>query len=222
MAKRKTEYVMLFNANPADVNTIVVNWLRANGFTLMEKYNTKFYRKGDGFFTAYKCFEYQIMGNELKIWGYLKSPKKPFPLDNGYRGSFDTVPYANSIQELMQTVNGLSNTNVNTLKNPEEGVQSGISQVSVNQEYINKSMESFAEDMDSKMGKLSNVALGISIFSLVLSFFGVLIGIIFIGYGYYLGISTLKSSSKSKSVISLVFLSLSLVIIVFEIIFSYM
>ena len=218
MKNRKTEYTMMFNANPADVNTIVVNWLRANGFTLTEKNGTKYYRKGDGFFTAFKCFEYQIMENELKIWGYLKSPKKPFPLDNGYRGSFDTVPYANSIMELMQTINGLSNTNVNTLNNPTEGVQSGISQVSANQEYINKSMDNFAEEMDSKMAKLSNVALGIGIFSIVLSLFGYLIGLLFIAYGYYLGISTLKSSNRTKSVIALVLLSLSLVIIALQII----
>ena len=67
MAKRKTEYRVTFNADPQNVNATVQNWLSANQFKYMEKYNCKFYRKGDGIFTTSRCFEDYIQGNKLLI-----------------------------------------------------------------------------------------------------------------------------------------------------------
>lgn len=108
MAKRKTQYIINFAADPTLVNQTIINWLNANKFVYKEKYDTKYYQSGDGVWTTARCFEYYFQGNQVVIYAYLKSPKKPFPLDNGIVGAANTTPYINLINQLVSAINGLS------------------------------------------------------------------------------------------------------------------
>lgn len=106
MASRKTQYVVPFQADVQTVNGVVVSWLQANGFVYTEKDGFKYYL-ANSMISGARCFEYYFQGNQLVLFGYLKTPKKPFALDNGLLGAAATTPYVSLIQELVRKISTL-------------------------------------------------------------------------------------------------------------------
>ena len=83
MVSRKTQFVVDFKGDPSNVYQLIMNWLKVNKYVYKEKYNTKYYQLGDGFWNTAEYFEYYFGENKVVIYSYLKSPKKPYPIDNG-------------------------------------------------------------------------------------------------------------------------------------------
>lgn len=103
MAKRKTQYTVPFQADVQTVNAVVTSWLQANGFVHKEEDGFQYY-VSDNMMTGARCFEYYFQGSQIVMFGYLLSPKKPFPLDNGIVGIAQTAPYVNMIKDLTQKI----------------------------------------------------------------------------------------------------------------------
>ncbi len=108
MAIRKTQFIVNFKGEPALVNELIVNWLNVNKYVYLEKYNTKYYQAGDGIWTTAECFEYYFNENKVIIYAYLKSPKKPIPLDNGGPVASNGSPYMQRIRQLISLIERFS------------------------------------------------------------------------------------------------------------------
>lgn len=109
MACRKTQFVVNFKGDPFNIYQLIMNWLKVNKYVYKEKYNTKYYQLGDGIWHTAEYFEYYFSENKVIIYAYLRSPKKPFPLDNAGAGSAGS-PYMKRILQLVSAIEGLSAT----------------------------------------------------------------------------------------------------------------
>lgn len=197
MAKRKTQYTINFTADPALVNQTIANWLNVNRFVYKEKYDTRYYQCGDGFWTVAECFEYYIYGNQLTIYAYLKSPKKPFPLDNGMVGAANTTPYMNKIKQLVSAIENLS-----AVASSPYAQQQGYSQESQIRQ-MQMTNQNFADEAEKRN---RNTAIGGFIFGILN------VIIMFVGYIYWflvivgivLSVQGLQAKSKIVSIAALV------------------
>lgn len=206
---KKTQYVMNFNANPNDVIAMISSWLTTKGARYMQEDNILYYEMGDAFIGK-RSFEYYIQGNQLIILAYLRTPRKPSSLKRGMVGAAATVPYDNSISDLLQTINGLSQANVmNVQQNAGfESVQS--QQLNQGQNYINQTVKSFSEASSSRMDKMAIGAFAFSLADLFLALFGYTFGAILVIFAYYFGYLGLKSNKKTLAIASIVLTTVAL------------
>lgn len=197
MAKRKTEYVVNFNADPNSVYQLVTNWLSANKFVLKEKYDTKFYQSGDGIFTTARCFEFYFQANQLIIYAYLRSPKNPFPLDNGMVGSLNTTPYINLINELINKINTLA----------PAGAYSYDQQGYIQMQQVNSSI---SDEVDKRNRNTAIGAFALSIINVIILFLGYIYWYLII-FAYVLGVQGMKAKDKLIAISSLIITTVVLV-----------
>lgn len=197
MAKRKTEYVVNFNADPNSVYQLVTNWLSANKFVLKEKYDTKFYQSGDGIFTTARCFEFYFQANQLIIYAYLRSPKNPFPLDNGMVGSLNTTPYINLINELINKINTLA----------PAGAYSYDQQGYIQMQQVNSSI---TDEVDKRNRNTAIGAFALSIINVIILFLGYIYWYLII-FAYVLGVQGMKAKDKLIAISSLIITTVVLV-----------
>lgn len=197
MAKRKTEYVVNFNADPNSVYQLVTNWLSANKFVLKEKYDTKFYQSGDGIFTTARCFEFYFQANQLIIYAYLRSPKNPFPLDNGMVGSLNTTPYINLINELINKINTLA----------PAGAYSYDQQGYIQMQQVNSTI---SDEVDKRNRNTAIGAFALSIINVIILFLGYIYWYLII-FAYVLGVQGMKAKDKLIAISSLIITTVVLV-----------
>ena len=205
MAARKTQYSVNLNADIQIVNGVILEWLSANGFQYMEKDGFKFYRSGDNMMTSARFFEYYFQGNQLLIYAYLKSPKKPFPLDNGMVGALQTTPYVNLISELISAINNL----------PVASGQAGNVQYQTNQtvQYQQVGTQNAFQEQADKRNKNSAIgALALGILNFLLAFGGLKLGVFVVVVAYVLAIQGLKAKQKGIAIAALAVITLSLVL----------
>lgn len=216
MAKRKTQYVLQFQADPNAVNNIILSWLQTNGFKFKEKYDTKYYQSGDGIITTSRCFEYYFQGNQLTILAYLKTPKNPFPLDNGMVGVVNTMPYANLIQELMNTINNLSNQNVAYAQN-FGGQNPSTVQMQGQQQYTNQAISNFEAENDKRQGNCAIWGLVLGCLNILLCLAGYSFGLFVLFIAYYLASMGLKSSKRGIAIAAIIIITCSLILFVMKV-----
>ncbi|MBQ8147452.1 MAG: hypothetical protein IJ040_01540 [Lachnospiraceae bacterium] len=96
----KTPYTLEVN-DPQKANMIIQDWLKSHGFVYEEKDNEKFYRVGDGIFTAKRYFQYGFDGNRLVIYVFWKSHKKPQPVKVQFYGGAILSIYLGEIEKLL-------------------------------------------------------------------------------------------------------------------------
>ena len=218
MASRKTQYLVPFQSDVQTVNGVVASWLQANGFVqrTMDGYQ---YYLSENMMTGNRCFEYYFQGSQLIILGYLKTPKKPFALDQGLFGAASTVPYVNLIQELIRKVNSLPPTSQNPAQpagsmpgqfQPQSPVNPAQGSVVV------EAAADFEEKAEKKNGNCAIGAFVASILSLLIAFSGIIyVG----GLGYILlyafAITGLKSKKKKGlAIAAIVITSFSLILFI--------
>jgi hypothetical protein len=151
MADRKTQYSVHFKPDVQTVNGVVVAWLQANGFVYTEKDGYKYYLSND-MISGARCFEYSFEGDKLVIYGYLKSPQKPFALDNGLLGAMGTAPYANLIKELINKISSLPPMSMDQTQPNVSGMNS-IPQQPVMGEQQNAVVAAAAQSFDDAAEK---------------------------------------------------------------------
>lgn len=205
MAKRKTQFVVSFNTDPNVVYQVVNNWLNANKFVYKEKYDTKYYQSGDGIWTTSRCFEYYFQGNQLIIYAYLKTPKNPFPLDNGMVGAINTTPYMNLINQLVETINNLSVSNQVTY-GQQRYSQPNFAQV---QQANSKIME----DADKRNRNTAIGALAVSILNVLILLLGYVYWVVLI-IGFVLSVQGLQAKNKILGILSLLINTIILILFI--------
>ena len=195
MATRKTQFVVNFKADVAMVNQLITNWLNVNKYVLKEKYNTRYYQTGDGVWTTAECFEYYFNGNQVIIYGYLKSPKKPVPLDNAGRASANS-PYMKRITQLIALIEELSQTASPYAQQQGYAQESQLRRM----EMINNTM---VAEADKKGLLLSIGALVCGILNIIILFRGYVLWYL-VAVGIALSVEGLKSRNKLISISALV------------------
>lgn len=192
MVSRKTQFVVDFKGDPSNVYQLIMNWLKVNKYVYKEKYNTKYYQLGDGFWNTAEYFEYYFGENKVVIYAYLKSPKKPYPIDNGGFGS----PYMKRIMQLVSAIEGLS-----AAASPY-AQQQGYAEESQRRqlELINSNL---IEEADKKGLFISIGALVCGILNIIILFRGYVVWYLLIA-GIVLSLEGLKSKNKLISISSLV------------------
>lgn len=192
MVSRKTQFVVNFKGDPSNVYQLIMNWLKVNKYVYKEKYNTKYYQLGDGFWNTAEYFEYYFGENKVVIYAYLKSPKKPYPIDNGGFGSH----YMKRIMQLVSAIEGLS-----AAASPY-AQQQGYAEESQRRqlELINSNL---IEEADKKGLFISIGALVCGILNIIILFRGYVVWYLLIA-GIVLSLEGLKSKNKLISISSLV------------------
>lgn len=208
---KKTQYVINFNADPKDVIAVITSWLVSKGARYMQEDGILYYEMGDAFIGK-RSFEYYIQGNQLIILAYLRTPRKPSSLQRGMVGAAATVPYDNSITQLLQSINGLSQSNVVSVQQSVGFASAQSQQLNQGQNYINQTVNSFSEASASRMDKMAIGAFAFSLADLFITLFGFTFGALLLILSYYFGYLGLKSNKKTLAVLSMVITTLALCI----------
>lgn len=226
MAKRKTQYTVNFYASPQEVNSLVVNWLNTNNFKYIEKDGLRYYRMGNPMVNTCWFFEYYIQGGQLTILAYLKSPKKPFPLDNGMVGILQTAPYVSKIEELTNLIARLDAQYVQpTYINQMQNQPQYMPQQNAGEQFYNNSptynnvqlydtngnpiSNSISEENEKRNEKCAMWAFFLSIASLAAVFVG-MIGMLVIFVTFCLANLGLKSKKSIFATLAIAITMLSL------------
>jgi hypothetical protein len=204
MADRKTQYTVPFSADSQQVNNIVINWLNTSGFKLMEKDGHQYYIRKSAL-SGNRFFEYYVEDNNLIILAYIRSLKRPMPLDNGFVGSFATTPYLDNLRTLIATINSLQPA-MDSNNHQTSNVSDGNSTI-------------LAEQVERRYRKMAAFAFGLSVFDFIIGFFGATLGILFIILTYYLAIKGLKSSNKALSIVALILTTIAIFVLIIKIAF---
>lgn len=210
MAKRKTQFVVSFNTDPKVVYQVVNNWLNANKFVYKEKYNTKYYQSGDGIWTTSRCFEYYFQGNQLIIYAYLKTPKNPFPLDNGMVGALNTTPYMNLINQLVETINNLNPVGQDVYNQQGYGQQM-YPQPSYSQ--VQQANSKIFEEADKRNRNTAIGALAVSILNVLIMLLGYVYWVVLI-IGFVLSVQGLQAKNKILGILSLLINTIILILFI--------
>ncbi|MCM1283903.1 MAG: hypothetical protein NC180_05300 [Muribaculaceae bacterium] len=213
MAKSKSQYNFTIAADPAAINQVIFNYLRANNFEQKLADGRYYYERNDAI-SGRRLFEYSINGSQVTIWAYVGSYKHPQEL-TGFAGAVPKQSYKESLQLLFSHLNALSNNQAPA--GTEEQQQAYQSQ----QAYqMNQSMQAFQAENNKGLETGTVIGFIISLVGLILSFFGMTYGVLIIFLEYYLGSRGLKSGKRGLAIATIVIASISLVIVVVELILS--
>ncbi|MBQ6992032.1 MAG: DUF4190 domain-containing protein [Clostridia bacterium] len=224
----KTEYKFKCNKNVAE--NIIMQFLKANNYKeLVTKDGKKYYKYSDALVAGF--LEYEFQNDMVIIYAYIRSEKRPMPLDNSLIAVMAKSHYKDIIESLLKA---LSNSNTEILEKKggesmEENekkvevpeVKEATEATEVKQETTNTYNE-FAQESEKSKEGFAIAAFVISIVGLLLSCFGWALGVIVIILEYYFAIQGLKSKKKGLAITAIVLASLSLLINIISIIVSVM
>ena len=141
----KSRYIFKLNFNPVKIESIIHRWLKLQGFKYIEKGKYRFFRAGDSK-KNFTYLEYYFYKDELIIFAYVGSYKRPFPLENGMLYSNITVPYRMLLEDLFYCINNPLDTD--KIFNKRKVV------VSVRNDVSDKEEENKKEIKESKKEKI--------------------------------------------------------------------
>lgn len=208
MAKAKSQYNFIINADANVINQIIFDYLRANNFQQKQENGCVYYEQYNAL-TGRCLFEYNIAGNQVTIWAYVGSYKSPKEL-SGFVGALPKQAYRDSLQLLFNHLEALNHPQNNAPQQQAFDYQPNMQQANAFEQQSKKSRDNW-----------TIAGFVISIVGLFLSFFGIVYGVIIIVLEYYLGITGLKSNRKGLAVATIVLSSISLLITIFMFIINF-
>lgn len=192
---------------------IINSFLQANNYKQRASNNgTIYYEFSDAVVIGF--LEYEITDDKTTIYAYLRSEKKPMPLDNSFVGILIKNHYKSIIEPLLKSLAN-PNTEVINIQNEESNNKRDKAinnDVLRNENVENNAYNQFVEENDKSKAKFSTIAFVISIIGLLLSFIGVTFGLIIVLFEYGFAIQGLKSSKKNLSIATIVLASITLLI----------
>lgn len=204
MARGKSQYNFTISAEPAAINQMILDYLRAGGFVQKQKDGVGYYERYDAI-TGRRLFEYSITGSQVTIWAYLGSFKHPQDL-TGVSGVLEKQSYKESLQLLFRQMEALG-----------QGDRFTGGEVQGNQiAQTSAAMQSFEEQNKKSLDTATIVGFIISLVGVLLAFVGFVYGAVLLFVEYYLGIKGLKSNHKGLAVTTIVLASLSILIVIVE------
>lgn len=204
---KKTKYEFKCNANVA--LNIINEFLKVNNYKEQKtKEGLVYYQYLDA--VALGSLEYEVSEGLVTIYAYLKSPKRPMPLDNSFVGCIPKKHYKDVIAPLLQE---LSNVQVSNTQSVE--VQANISNTpndNISNTVDNNSNVQFKSAQQGTNEKVAVIAFVLSIIGLILSFVGVTFGLIIIIIEYFFAVQGLKTKKKGLAIVAIILASLALII----------
>lgn len=211
----KSCYQFQFQVDPQLVYQTIQNFLNANGFKLVQKNGATYYMSYDAIMGK-RFFEYYFQGNVVTLYAYLRSYKKPMPLDDKYLGTVPKQAYNNILEPLFAEMNRMSNQPAYS----QGGLQDGYGNNSgMWQAYAqSSSYDAFAEKSNKTREMQAIVAFILSIFELLLSLVGVYYGAIILVLELYLAYNGLKSKYKVLSIVTFILCAASIAFVLLPLI----
>lgn len=204
MGKGRTSYCIdiLGDINVADQT--IKNYLASTGFKLTEKNGEQFYKYVAAVDEFPRGFKYYFEGKKLNISVWLINF---FGQDVELnKSSMDrlSMEYNESLSKLFQD-----------LANVEPTVQNETN----NQNNASQFVQNFQDDVEKKKERRCEVVFWISIFSLILAFFGYVVAVIVYVCQFYYAILGLKTRKKGKAIATIILSAASILILMLEVLF---
>ena len=208
----KTEYKFTCDENTA--KNIITQFLQANNYKeQVTKDGRKYYQFSDAMVIGF--LEYEIQNGMVTVYAYLRSEKKPMPLDDSFVGALPKSHYKGIIDPLLKSLSNLKSESVEPQESVIEEKTEKNEEVNVNQdkeEIKNDAYNQFADESQKSKEKFAIAAFVISLVGLILSCFGFAFGLIIIFLEYYFAIQGLKTKKKGLAITAIVLASVSLLI----------
>lgn len=239
MAKKKSEFRFIVNADPADINLVLNNYLTAHQFTPVAKPGANYFFFNDPIIKGKRSLEYYINGNEVVILAYLGTFERPQALE-GFVGALPKHSYKNDLEPLFQELQrlnmqgGFTQPTNGGFTQPMNGefaqpMNGGAQPVNgaYQQPYMSNGMPQqtanvFTEQANKSKETWTIVGFVMSLIGLLLSFFGMTYGVILLILEFYCGAQGLKTKKRGLAIATIVLASISLVIVLAEIILIFL
>ena len=223
MAKGKSNYNFQFNCSQAELQQLILNYLRANGFSLVENKGERYYRSGNAMI-GYNAFNYNIVGQVINIQAWLEGVRGEITLEGNL--SIQANNYKQSLNLLFQQIAKLNqgnynmNNQVNT--NAYQNTYGGNNQMNLNngQQYngAEQFSQQFQDEATKKKEKVCEAGFWISILGLLCALLGVAFGVILFAFDFYAGYQGLKTRKRGKAITTIVLSSISILILIIQLV----
>lgn len=178
--------------NPNEVNQVLLNYLKAEGFSVTTKKNETFYKAGDAF-SGYRGFKYGFVENTLYIQVWLIGAFGEFKIEQNSL-NMPAMNYRKSLNNLF-TALGNGNSSLGT----------------------NQVVNQFQEETDKKAETMCQIGFYLSICGLLLSFLGGTYGIFVYIMEFYFASIGLKTKKKTLALITIALALLSFIITIIQV-----
>lgn len=114
--KGRSSYNFQLNNDVSKTNQLIQDYIKANGYALIEEKGETYYRAGDAMVQGYRYFNYNISNNNLIIYAWLKAVgfgEIKIEQDGIASINIVTMNYRNSLNMLFQEIEKLNNNNNN-------------------------------------------------------------------------------------------------------------
>lgn len=181
--------------NPSEVNQVLLNYLKAEGFSVTTKKNETFYKAGDAI-SGYRGFKYGFVENTLYIQVWLIGAFGEFKIEQNSL-NMPAMNYRKSLNNLFTVLaNGnIQNNNVET----------------------NQVVNQFKEETDKKAETMCQIGFYLSICGLLLSFLGATYGVFVYIMEFYFASIGLKTKKKTLALITIALALLSFIITIIQV-----
>lgn len=215
----RSSYHFTLNCEIEQAKQVVQKYMDANGFKSITKKGETYYKAGDAMM-GYKYFNYSIEGNTLTIYAWLKNAFGDIDIEGKGMMSINILvtSYRNSISTLFQEIEKL-NKGEDIVEEKEKPKITGYDTQTGAPIYEEKKETSnaFQDETTKRQETMCEVGFWLSIVGIILSFFGVTYGVIIYLLNYYFASQGLKTRKRGKAIATIVLSSVSIVIIILEI-----
>lgn len=228
MKKGRSTYTFQLNCNPNIANNLVQSYISANGFKTEQKDNEFYYKAGDSM-VGYRYFNYNISGNVLTIYAWLKGTFGDIEIDQNGIASMNMflMNYRNSLNKLFQEINKLNNGGINMNNNLNQNNVNNnqmnfdpmtgqpLNQNNNQQPILNNTnqfTQTFKEETTKKQEKLCEIGFWVSIFGVLCALGGVSISVLIFIMDFYFASQGLKTRKRGKAIATIVLSILSILI----------
>ena len=220
MKKGRSNYSFEINCDLQTINNLIQGYLNGNGFSLYSKNGEQYYRAGDSMI-GYKGFTYTFQGKILVISAWLDGALGNFPVEQKNSFNMLAMDYRNSLGPLFNEISRLSNGG-NSMNNNEQNSFNNVNNQINNQQFQNNQQfaQNFQNQTDKKKETMCEIGFWISIFGLLASFGGVVMGLLVYVMDFYFASQGLKTRKRGKAIATIVMSILSILIIVFSLMAS--
>ena len=231
MKKGKSNYTLQFKCDSNTIEQLMQSYISANGFTFTEKKGEKYFRAGDQML-GYRGLTYSISGQTITINAWLDGALGNFPLEQNSLNMM-AMNYRNSLSTLFEEIENLNggnimNNNVNqnnnqvnydpqTIQPINQNMRQPVNQMNVQQPQ-NQFSETFKNENNKKQETMCEIGFWMSIFGLLCSFAGIMMGLFVYILDFYFASQGLKTRKRGKAIATIVLSIISILIVIIQLI----
>lgn len=236
MRKKKSSYTLQFKCGSNSVNQIMQSYLSANNFIVFERKGERYFRAGDNVL-GHRGLTYFISNQTITIEAWLDGTLGKFPLEQSSLNMM-AMNYRNSLSTLFQEIENLNggnfmnnnvnqnqinydsqtgqpiNQNINQANYNNQPIQSNQNQINYSNQ--NQFSQTFKNENEKKQETMCEIGFWLSIFGLVCSFFGMMMGFLVYVMDFYFASQGLKTRKRGKAIATIVLSIISIIIIIVE------